>query len=581
MRINLKLLNLFLCSFILATFVFLVPVFASEPEGEFLGTLGPGESISTRNIAYGIIEVSPTNIQEYGAWCTNCSSYHALTTMEAKAVSSKYSVTVDGYPVFEYSSYNGGTSIIDFSAYSDKDAIISMPSDYTVTQKITCRGGYYEADGAPKESCGYSTSKKIIVTGIMQLYGYDKKPKVIANPQNVSCGTDASVSFSVEGEKTFGYRWQIGSQGVYVDLKEGENQNSVVYSGTNTATLNVKSTRCTLNGTSYRCILIGEKGDEVASEAAVITVNDTSAPKVKISYTPTDKTYEGVTILISANDIDSGLLEKPYYYKGDYHAEKSFKVTKNGNYDIKVTDNAGNIAESSISISNISPYPSVTPEPVPTVIPTTIPPTAIITPIAPKPTAIPTKKPSVKDTLKTEEDDKEKKEESVKKVNINNYKGTNKNKAEDKVIDKDYDLNIKKDDYEGPTATSPGPEEDIEVVEIKDNKTGSIIIIFVGILLFILAMIIAMTFIVRIDNSDELGSWHFCSIKFLSIGREYSLKVGLLLEDFDTLRLHFGPIFMLLCKGHSLLIILEDSKTIVIDEITQNLIVDYNQARRE
>lgn len=585
--------------FIMALF-FSVPVWAEEGTGVYLGTLGPGQSISTRNLAYGIIKVSATSIAEYSGFCSNCSASGDETYMSANAVESTYSVLVDGFSVFDYKSYSAGVATIDFSSYSNIDATITMPKNYTVMQTITCYGGRYSS-GMPRNPCGYTETRKITVTGTMQLYGYDNKPIVISNPKNISCGTDKTISLSVSGDKTIGYRWQSSLDGEFSNLSDGKDVNSVSYSGCNLPTLTIGDTRCSLNGVMFRCILIGEKGDEVATEPALVSVSDTSAPEVKVSYTPSENTYDGVTVYISAVDPDSGLSSAPYYYNGDSHSEKTFKVYENGTYVIKVSDNAGNVAETSVSVSNIKPKPTPTPTPTPkptsqpTPQPTSIPyitPTIIPTPTV-KPTPVPTKAPSSSDKKMTPSDDKagdsskedsdeNSKKEVVKKVNI-------KNKAEEKVIDKDYNLNLDvgtdseetvTESVDSDTAYSDKPEEEAQLNEIKDSDSKTIIGLSIGLLVLLLLILLAMIFPVRVENADELGTWHFCAIRFVSIKGGYSLSLGLLLEDFDTLRLHFGGLFMLMAKGKELRIILEDSEEITVDEITQNMTVDYKQARR-
>lgn len=600
MKIFIKYLKaLFLVPFFMALFIS-VPVRASEDTGVYLGTLGPGQSISTRNIAYGVIQVSATSISEYGGFCSNCSAPGDETAMNAKAIESTYSVLVDGFSVFDYKSTSPGSATIDFSGYSNRDATITMPEEYTLKQVITCKGGRYSS-GAPRNPCGYSTTRKITVTGTMQLYGYDNKPIVVSNPQNISCGTDKTITLSVSGEKTVGYRWQSSLDGGFSNLSDGKDSNSVSYSGCSLSTLTIGDTRCALNGVMFRCILIGERGDEVASESAMVTVSDTSAPRVKVSYTPSESTYDGVTVYISASDPDSGLSSSPYYYNGGSHSEKTFKVYENGSYSIRVSDNAGNVAETSVSISNIKPKPTPTPKPTsqPTPQPTSTPyitPTLIPTPTVkptPIPTPIPTKAPSSSDKKISSSDDKindalnddsdeNTKKEVVKKVNINN-------KAEEKVIDKDYNLNT--DDKTGSEETvtesvdseyaySDKPEEEAKLNEIKESDSKAIIGLSVGLLVLLLLILLAMIFPVRVENADELGTWHFCAIRFVSINGGYSLSLGLLLEDFDTLRLHFGGLFMLMAKGKELKILLEESEEITVEEITQNMTVDYKQARR-
>lgn len=592
MRIIWKVITLFLSAFIFTALFFHVPILAETPEGEYLGVLKSGESISSRDIAYGVYKISPTCIKADGGWCTNCSSGNSLTTMSGQRVNSTYSILVDGYSVFDYCSPSAGEGIIDLSQYSDKDATISLPNEYTVKQKIACVGGTY-ANGQSKESCGYSYYYTIKVSGSLQLYGYDKKPKIVSNPQSISTGTDNSVSFSVVADKTVGYRWQMLVNGAFCDLKDGTDSNSISYSGCNSPSLTVSNTRCSINGTSFRCILIGEKGDEVASEAASLSITDTSSPKVSVSFSPTGNTTGSVTITINASDPDSGLLKTPYYYLNSEHSENSFKVSDNGTYEIKVSDNAGNTTTTSVTVSNIrssipdSPSPSPSPAAVITPTPT---PTPMLTP-AVIPTVQPTVKPTVSPTFNKKDDNKgdTKKDETK---NDNKKSDANKTLLNEKKVnkngcsDKNYDLNLKDEDnksnenVDNEIMLSEAPTKIVNLEETEKISKKSIILMTVGLLILLILLLLAMIFPVRIETCDELGTWHFCTIRMVSISSGYVLKVGLLLEDFDSLRLHFGGLFMMIAKGRELKIMLETGEEIIIDEIEQNLVVEYSQARR-
>lgn len=589
MKKLLLLWRIIFCALFVVTLLFCVPVYATEQEGEYLGTLKSGESISTRGLAYAVYQISATSIGETGGWCPNCFSGNSLTGIGGGAVTSTYSVLLDGYSILDYSSYSGGTGIIDLSSYSNHDAMLTLPEDYTLTQKVYCQGGTY-ADGSRKGACGYTTYNTITVSGTLQLYGYDKKPKLISNPRNISTETDKTATFSVTGEKVTGYQWQMLAGGNYIDIHDGSLSDGVILSGTSGSQLTVSNIRSSLNDTCFRCVLIGERGDRVTSEPASISVTDKSAPRVKLTYTPTENTSGNVTVLISATDADSGLADTPYHYKNGNYKDNYFNVSNNGTYEVSVSDRAGNVATMSITISNIVPKPTPTPTPTdtvrppvtPTVTPTPIPaPTTVVTPT---PTIISYTKPSSSSSKPSSTTEKEKTDGSSteKKVNINKL-----NSSSNIAGKKDYDLNLDNEDTEKSEqiveetemlAEMPVNAVDAEVMENNDNTV--IIVLSIGLFVLLLLILMALIFPVRIENSDELGSWHFCTVKMLSLSGGYSLHLGLLLEDFDSLRLHFGSLFMLMGKGKELVIILDGSERIVIDEITQDMIVDYGQVVR-
>lgn len=609
MRIFYQFFKFIFCALFFALLVFVVPIYAEDEV--YVGTLGPGQSISTKGISYAIYKITATNIPSYDSWCPGCFNGGSnLSTAGADTVYSTYSVYVDGFRVFDYCSTSGGEGKIDLSQYSDSDAVLSLPNNYSVSQTIRCHGC------REHESCGYSSNRNITVSGSLQLYSYSKKPKLISNPVGTSSDTDKSATFSVEGERTAMYRWQINDGRGYSDLSDGTGIGGVVYSGTHTDTLHVSNVRYALNGVLFRCVLVGENGDEVYSEPASISVADVTEPSVSLSYSPTDNTYDKVTIIISASDPDSGLIDKPYYYIGGYHSENSFTVTSNGTYEVEVRDSVGNVSKKSINISNIVPKPTPTPTPTPsssssslsgtsnsTGSSTQIVPATQNVPIntvyaVPKNTSTKynsdtgTKKNNTNEK-KQDDSDKEKKTDTdiEKKVNVNNFSNSYKSKAEKKAQDKDYnldlDMNTDKTDENTVSETvdndimnSSAPSENGESGKIESVNYGSVIALSVGVLILLLAVIVAMILPVRVESVDELGTWHFCSLKMMSFKMGYILNLGLLLEDFDSLRLHFGALFMLLAKGKELTIMLDGSETIILSEITQNVIIEYSQVRR-
>lgn len=608
MRIYRKFFEVFISALFFALLVFVVPVYAEDEV--YVGTLKPGQSISTRGISYAIYKISPTNIPKSDGWCPGCfNGGSCLSTATGNAAYSTYSVRVDGFSVFDYSSTSAGEGKIDLSQYSNCDAVLSMPSNYPVSQTVTCNG----SSGC--DPCRYSNTRTITVTGTLQLYSYNKKPKLVSNPIGVSSDTNGSAEFSVEGERTVAYQWQIDNGSGYTNLSDGTDPGGVVYSGTNTPTLHISNARYSLNRAHFRCVLIGEDGDEVYSDPAGIVVTDVTEPDVSISYSPTENAYDGVTILIRASDSDSGLCDKPYHYNGANHSENSFTVTSNGTYEIEVSDNAGNVAKKSITISNIRPRPTPTPTPTPSQSQnqtsynssgSTVPATSQtqLVPLNSVPLTTRTGN-NTSTSVTTEKNngnkqgnhDNEKDEDTnktveakEKKVNVNNLSDKSKNKSEEKIKDKDYNLNLDmetdkdediiSEDQNSEIRTASAPEENGNLEEVKNENNGYVIALSLGILLLMLSGIWAMIFPVRVESADELGTWHFCSLKMMSVKDGFIIKLGLLLEDFDRLRLHFGALFILLSKGKELTIMLDGTETIIVDEITQNMVVDYNQVRR-
>ncbi len=586
-----KILWIALCTLFFCGVLFTVPVYAED--GEYLATIGPGETYPTKDVIYGIYQITATSISRYDGWCDNCSDGGTHSYQAADAITTTYSITVDGYGVLNYCSTSPGSGRLDLSTYTGRDAVISMPAAYQIKQYVTCVGGR-TVGGVDVVPCGATFVRTVNVSGSMQLFGRSKTPVVVSNPTGKQAGTDQSVTFSVTGEKAKGYRWQRITESGPVDLRDGT-VDGVTYSGTSTPQLTISNVRYALNGAVFRCILIGENGDEVASETATLTVTDVSPPRVSLSYSPTGQTYDEVTIKIQATDPDSGLSAKPYHYLNADHDSNSFSVTENGTYDVVVTDRVGNSVKSSVTISNIRPRPTPTnpPTPIPTSAPTENKPTPTATVVVQQPVAATTEqtvvKPNPKPTQTTQKtteqakDDKEdrnkNKNESVQKnVNIKNL--TSGTKKED-ITDNTDTLQAKEETVEEEEMLSDAPQEEVvpEIVEEHD-PIGTILGVSFGVLFALALLSFALLFPVRLENADELGNWHFCALKCLRYHKGWELKVGLLLEDFDSLRLKFGMLFLAIIANNPLRIQTEDGEEIRITEVTQDLILHYHQTGR-
>lgn len=573
-------LTLFFCGVF-----FTVPVMASE-DGEYLGTIGPGQSFSTKDVIYGIYQISATNINACSGWCTNCfDAGDSHTYASGKKVTSTYSILVDGFSVLNYSSAGATSGRLDLSAYTGKDLMITMPNNYVVRQTVSCTGGN-SPNGQSIESCGYSYTNSITVTGSMQLYGASKVPEVTANPVSTQAGTDQSATFVVSGNKVAACRWQKVTEAGITDLHDGSDEDGVTYSGTSTMQLTVSKLRTRVNGAAFRCVLVGERGDEVASDCASLTVLDTSPPQVRFTYSPSEKTYGEVTIRIIASDPDSGLSDHPYHYLDSDHDSDSFTVNKNGTYEVIVTDRAGNKTKTGASVNNIQirPEPTQTPTtttqssviPTPVITPTQAP-TIVVSNSAPVSTAATSSKTQKTDDTdqKRDQDKNTQNQNAEKKVNIKNL--TAGTQMGSNTLKTPSDEEVQTEEIEEEIVLSEAPEESIapEVLDEKD-PIGTIIGACGGVLLLLLLAFLALLFPVRIENADELGNWHFCALKLLRYHKRWELQVGLLLEDFDSLRLRFGMLYMAIAGNHPLVVLTSEGEEIAVPEVTQDLILHYH-----
>lgn len=588
---------LFGCMLLSGILLFCVPVSAQEEEGEYYLTLNSGESCSTKDIWYGVYTVSETNIPSYSGWCKGCSGGSHLTYMDAASVKTSYQICVDGAPIQSITSNYASTGTIDFSAFSNSDSTISLPVNYIVSQTIRCDGGRYDG-GTSISSCGYSQKRTITVSGSLRLYRKSKRPQILSNPVPVSGCTDGSASFSVTGEAAVRYYWQRISNGNVETISDGKSSTGTFFSGCSSPTLNLSGIRLVENGNMFRCILVGENGEEVSSEPAAISVKDVTAPVIKLSYSPSEKTTQPVTILIKATDADSGLPDSPFYYLDAYHREDSFTVSKCGTYDVVVVDNAGNKATSSVNINNIyvKPAPTTNPTPVspaptgsvptqnptptspattqPTLaVPTQVPENRTPTSVAPTKTT-PIATPTAVPTTTVSDDNQKDKSDS----------GTDGDAEEKKVVIQNLQ------DVEMPETLAAADEIETELLEtepeepvepLQERKDYTVMILCLGFLLLVLFIlaILAMIFMVSVETMDEMGKWHYHTFKFLKYKKEWCLCLEELLEDYDTLNLKFGGLFMVLCADRSLRIICGENEELVLDAIKKSITLSYEDVR--
>lgn len=626
MKIAKKIIMVVVCTFAFSVLFFTSCIFATEiPEDyEYIATVGPGESYSTYGVILGVYQVSATSLGSTSGWCPSCSSGARHTYSSGSAVSSTYRITVDGANVLEYCSTSAGTGTIDLSIYTNSNSTITLPANYNVTRRESCTGGNYSGGGSIS-SCGYSSSTTITVTGNLRLFGKSKKPKITAQPVSVSSGTDQGAKMSVSGENIVGYQWQKRVGDDFVNLSNGADGTGIVYSGVNSGELNISGARLSDDGSRYRCVLTGEFGDTVVTDECVLHVTDVSAPRISLSFSPAGDTYGNVTISIQAVDIDSGLDATPYYYQGIWSKEPSFSVSGNGTYEVSVKDAVGNVGTSSICISNIKEKREDPPgnsssnnssgttsnsNPSGTA-PVIVYPTPVITPTestgrssssgsSGNRSSSDNASGNVKNTDKDNAAGKQTSADTTAanlanagKVNI----GGLTNEGNDIVNRNRY---TGYDDGSLGGNESMEPETDTEEVdsdekfsmidetelmreELKKRERQLIMnMVFglIGILAIIVAVLFTSFFVVKIDTADELKTWHFCCVKILLYRREWQIVLGEMLEDFDSLRIRFGGLFVSLSQGKSVHILLGESEDMILSDIQRDMVIHYKDVRR-
>jgi len=97
---------------------------------------------------------------------------------------------------------------------------------------------------------------------------------IVSQPESKSVCADHSTSFSVcAGGSDISYIWQVNSGTGFIDIEE-----STVYSGARTSTLNINNASDSMDGYSYRCIVSQMCMLPSVSDSAILSVNSLPQP---------------------------------------------------------------------------------------------------------------------------------------------------------------------------------------------------------------------------------------------------------------------------------------------------------------
>lgn len=193
------------------------------------------------------------------------------------------------------------------------------------TFKVSANGTYKVQ---VKDMAGNISEKSIVVSNI------DKEsPKIVELKANITAPTSKDVILSVKAADNMGMpekyiSWNLGSYGSATTYK------------------------VSANGT-YKVRVRDEAGN-ITEKSITISNIDKTAPVINALKADNDKpTFENVILQLDAED-KGGFPEKYIEWNGGALTdEKTFEVHKNGTYEVKVIDKAGNSVTQSIKITNI------------------------------------------------------------------------------------------------------------------------------------------------------------------------------------------------------------------------------------
>lgn len=343
-----------------------------------------------------------------------------------------------------------------------------------------------------------------------------------------------------------------------------------------------------LNGTY--AVTVRDAAGNVFAQNVTINQIDKTVPTLSVSANTAERTTAPVKLFITAEDKESGLHEKAYYYEHTWHMEHEFEADKNGSYEIMVRDAAGNIANICYEVKNIeqvkkpdtggenkeekdnnaeegnntgggSGGQGTTANISPPVVITPLPVLQAAAPVQPK------KKVSGKNTKNEKEKAKEKEEVKI--------------ETEKKLEEKEPVTAAVENKQQAETDNIQTPV--LQKEEAKTNKWIPLLI-GTGVFLLFLVLLFILFFGVLIETEKQSGT----GFKLYAVGilypykKNWKLKVKNVWRDYERIRLTFGILFLLLFESWSLYIeIKEETKRELEVEISQKFIVERRQIRRQ
>lgn len=136
-------------------------------------------------------------------------------------------------------------------------------STLTITGATVAMNGY-QYQLIASGSCGTSTVSNTATLNV------NSAPTITVHPvSNTPICVGSNVSFSVSANNATQYQWQVDQgNNIFTNIS-----NNTLYSGVNTATLNIIGVPGTMNGFKYRVVVKGACSPDATSNSAVLNVN--------------------------------------------------------------------------------------------------------------------------------------------------------------------------------------------------------------------------------------------------------------------------------------------------------------------
>ena len=231
---------------------------------------------------------------------------------------------------------------------TNKELFFSYPATVTVTG-----GNVYSFSGV-------SVSGGTLVASTQQGYDHQFTPtqaRTITGAYELTCAVPSITTQPVNREKTYGdtarfsfeatgtainYQWQVNTGSGFANITATDNNLGNIYTGFNTAQLDIASLTVAMNGYQYQCVITNSCGN-ITTEIVTLTVDPVTATIAANNKTKTYGDDNPSLDAIATGTINGDVLNYSL-------ATTAEKFAAAGNYPVTVT--AGSNPNYSITITN-------------------------------------------------------------------------------------------------------------------------------------------------------------------------------------------------------------------------------------
>jgi hypothetical protein len=181
----------------------------------------------------------------------------------------------------------------DFTApvATNKEIYFSYPATVTITggnvyslSAVNASGGTIAASSQSGYNHQFTPTQARIITGTYELSC--AVPSITTQPVNMekSYGDTARFAFAAEGTPALSYQWQVNTGSGFVNITAADNNPGNIYTGYNSAQLDIASLTVSMSGYQYKSIVTNSCGT-IMTNVVSLTVNP-----IAVTITANDKT---------------------------------------------------------------------------------------------------------------------------------------------------------------------------------------------------------------------------------------------------------------------------------------------------